>query len=495
MEAEASQQSLIARVPEFPPPPQYEVKKDSLTRFIAEEFSSSSQKQFIVSREFSGKTNFISQFCRFHPAITISYFVTPNPITQQLITFMYVISDQINHLLYGDTLPQDIAPEELKNLYAAHCTRLATHNKKSGLNAYFAIDGLEHCLDGEIGERIVDHPPLTYPYGPYLLLSCRPATLAKLPGTLKTNAVIQDNQEPALLFNQTDSRHFLSSLELSEEEIGIIHEKSGGLPGYEKIIRDGISARGKDWVTSRDLPDSIEQLVSLQIDSIYLDSDEDVIGAIESIAISPKPLDSQFLPYLSDRSSASSAQELGRLDIVRYDERADTFTIWPELARQAILRRIGDMRGKLSLDLLELVSDVSDQDELLITRLLEQAEDYEGLVERLETQHVIDTLNKTNNSYEIIKRVQVTADLARRNENLPDVLRWSREAACIRKLQVESVNSLEIVAMVSIGEYEEALKMFYSVRDTISKARLFGKNLLRDEGEQRADFLDGKRMN
>ena len=72
----------------FPDVPSIEISRDTPIRYIAPRFGDGCQKQMIVGDRQTGKTNLLSQFARQYSARTISYFITPNPLSQEMHTFL-----------------------------------------------------------------------------------------------------------------------------------------------------------------------------------------------------------------------------------------------------------------------------------------------------------------------------------------------------------------------------------------------------------------------
>jgi hypothetical protein len=476
---------LISLVPEYPARPQDEVPRDALLKFITQEFGASCQKQLIVSGELTGKSNFMSQFCRYHSNRAVSYFATRNPMAQNLHTYLYVMCNQIRYLLHGEFLSEGIALEELKGMFVGFCNSLVGRARRDSSTYFYVVDGLDYCLSGDIGDRIVDFLPLTFPAGPYCLLSCRPASLKLIPGAVKDEGLVRQNADHSLVFNVTDTRHFLSSVDLSHEEVEAIHVKSGGLPGYLRIIVDAIRASGKEWISTDELPDSVEQLARQHIDRIYSGASPSTKQALEMIAVAPTPIGFEFLLGLLGEDPRSGFQELVGSGIVRTDEVTGSYSITPDVVRQALLGQLGSRRPQILLGMTDRLRSMAEPDDLLLTLLLRETGDYEGLVDLLDIRRTMATVDRTKNVNEVVRRMEAAATLARDRDSLPEQIRWARGVTCIRELQSHSVNSLEIVALVSIGEFKEALRRIYSLPDLLSKTRLLGRTYseMKQKGE------------
>jgi hypothetical protein len=421
---------LQMMVPEFPIKPQNEIPRDSLIRFITDKFNENCQKQIVIGKTLTGKTNFLAQFIRHHSDKAISYFATSNPFTHDLRTYLYIIANQINLVINKDSLPSDIALEDLRSLFPSLSTRLASYSRQNNLIFFFVIDGIDYCLEGEIGSRIIDYFPLTYPQGPYALCGCRPESLIGIPSSIRTDAVIREDIGHWLEFNYSDTESYLSSLDLSSEEIKVIHEKSSGNPGYIKVIRDTLHSIGKEWLVTDELPNTIDRLISRQIDDIFKNASPEVASAIEYITVSPKPLHIDYLVGLVGDAIKSRISDLEALGIVQFDVQMENLSISPEMTKSVILKKLGNRKKRLISDLLEFIQETPTHDDLLLTLLLKEAKDYEGLVRLLAINTTVETLERTNNINDVLKRMQTAAQMALDREEIGEVLRWSRGINC-----------------------------------------------------------------
>lgn len=102
----------------IPDTPVIEIKRDAPVNYIARKFDSDCQKQIVVGPPRTGKTNLLSQFVRQHSDRTISYFITPNLLTQEQYIFLFSLSKQISRVLGKQPPKNDIRLESLKNLFS-----------------------------------------------------------------------------------------------------------------------------------------------------------------------------------------------------------------------------------------------------------------------------------------------------------------------------------------------------------------------------------------
>jgi hypothetical protein len=459
-------------VPEFPNKPQKEISRDSTIRWIASEFGPCCQKQVITAGPLTGKTNFIAQFAQYYPNQVISYFINSNPLTQDLKTFLYVICSQLCQILEKPNLPENITTDELKSTFTSLAFNLSNQAKKNNKIYYFAIDGLEWGIAGDKGHRIIDYPLTTFSGSPYLLYSCKTDAKDNLP---IDNFQIIDKVSHQLEFNQSDTQEYLSDLKLEIDEIKKIHQKSQGLPGYIKIIRDTIQTSGSEWIKSNELPNNLENLIKKQLKFIKDNSEENINKALGFIAVSPKPLNLPFLANIIKTDKKYLLETLLKTSIVFYDETANALQISPEFTREVLKSQLAPIKEALINELLQQSIEATDKDELFITLLMREAKDYEGISEKLNNENVIETFTKTHNINLISKRFNIASQMAYENKDILGLMNWSLRLQATKLLISHVLNSQEISALIAIGEAQNALRRAYALPESTIKIRLLAR--------------------
>jgi len=470
-------------VPEFPSQPRKEISRDSLIRWITSEFSPSCTKQVVASGPLSGKTNFLSQFALHHKNKVISYFINSNPLTQDLRTFLFVICNQISRLLGRSNLPENIRLEDLKTIFPGLAINLAELAKKSHSNYYFAIDGLEWGLLGEKGNRIIDYPLSSFPGSPYVLCSCRLGQKDELP---LDGFEIREDISHHLEFNFTDTQEYLAELNLEPNIIRMIHEKANGLPGYIKIIKDTILTSDATWVQSNNLPTNVENLIAKQLTIVYQNSAEYISEALQYIAVSPKPLNAVFLASILAVEVKSFLVAILRTGIVFYDKANESLRISSELTRDVIKSKLGDKKEGISATLLERVKNSTIKDDLLTTLLMKDAQDYDGISEKLDNNNIITTFNQTKNINLITRGLHIGSQMAYDARDIRGLINWNLKLKTAKSVLSHSVNFNEISALISVGNFADARQRVYALPDSISKIRLLARtySAMKEIGER-----------
>jgi len=462
---------LTLLVPEFPEVPNIEISRDTLVGNLARSFGSDCQKQVVISNDHCGKTNLLSQFCRQYPNNSISYFITSNPLTQNYRNFLYVICNQISRILDNKNLPEDLKESTLRSVYTGLSVKLTEFARTENKKFYIVIDGIELALESEEGGEIVNNPPYSSLSGPYLLFSSSLSTFEKLPEQFIKGAK-QQQFELALQFNYDDTEKYLSDLDLTSNEIKQINEKSKGVVGYLAILRDSIITSGKDWIKTGDLPNDLKKLISNQVNHVFSDAQTLIQSSVEVVAVAPKPINLQYLGEYFDEDIHSN--ELISTGLIIVDRDENEASIKSILAKDIIQERVGRRIIEIKQKLLSTVQNSSRQDDELLTLLLEELNDYGGLVALLDNNTIKKSIDAGNVST-VMERMRKASKLALDTNEIKETAKWSWGLAVVKKLLSHASTSDEINALIAIGESQKAIQMAYEIPETISKIRLLAR--------------------
>lgn len=463
---------LTLLVPEFPEIPHVEISRDSLVSRLARSFGPSCQKQAVISDDHYGKTNLLSQFCRRYSHLAIGYFITSNPITHRYRNFLYVICNQMTRLLGGENLPPEISETELKNIYPGISVRVTEYAKTHDLKIYIVVDGIELAFESEAGLEIVSNPPILAPSSPYLLFSSTSKTFEQLSAQFKKGASLHEF-EAALQFNHDDTEKYFSDLELTTEEIEDINEKSKGVAGYLAVLYDAIKLSGKDWIRDGELPDSFRLLIRDQIGRVFNEAKPIIRNALEVIAVAPKPISISCLQEYLDESI--DLRELKSTGLVIFDDKRDLIYFKQNLARDTIVDRVRNRKTEIKQKLRDVVQNSSKQDNELLTLLLEELNDYNGLVALLDANAIRSSLD-VGDINTLMERMRKTSKLAMEAPSaIEETSKWSWMFAATKEFLSHATTTHEVRALIAIGESQKALKMAYNFPETTSKIRLLAR--------------------
>jgi len=462
-------------VPNFPMEPEIEIPKDILIGFLADSFGPSCRRQIIVSGNGTGKTNLLSQFCKRFSDSSISYFVDANPLTQDPRVFLHVVLNQIVLVIGKPPLPGDLSEDELIKLLPNLSIELGNYCRRNKTQVYVVIDGIDNCLSSKNGSKILESIPLTYPNGPYILMSCQTGELRVLPDNLVAGTTVHDNIATSLLFNLNDTREILSGLQLAPDEIDLIHSKAGGHPQYLNIFRKVIKTSGKDWLHTELIPSDLEDLIRRQIDQFYATGPKKAVRALEYIAASPAPIPLPLMNMIVGPDSIVSHKDFAGLGFIQVKPEFSSYSVSSEVARDILANRLGPKRKEIIGHLLEIAASSNEIDDRYLDLLLKENSDYKGISALLDNPTIIQNLNESNDVVALSTRLQTAFEMAAEGEDIYEAARWSRGISTVKALLQHTVNSREISALISIREFEDAIRKIYLVPDLISRTRLLGK--------------------
>jgi hypothetical protein len=465
----------------LPPTPPDEIPRDNYVEQVARNFSLDCQQQLVVGERLSGKTNFLAQFSRNFRDRTISYFITSNPITQHLHAYLYSLCIQLSAILKTKSPSERIRLQDLRSLFTSLNIKLAALAPRQGVHYYYVIDGIEWGLDGVADDRIIDlFPPQTSRRSPYLIFSCSSEKVSSLPERLAPCKRV----EP-LAFNVQETFNYLSTLErVTLEEAQKIHRKYHGIPGYIRIIRD--TKRAIPTTSFDTAPAELDRLIRQQFESVFHSSAPFVVAALEFLAICPSSLPIQILAQLTESDEPTLVGGLEATALVKFDLGSNRVEYITDITQEAIKKRLGNRSKEATQKLLELLKGSYKSEELLLTLLLKEAQDYGGLQDLLTTQALLSNIESQRDISTAMKRLRLASMMAREKNDHEGLIRWTLGVAVTKAFIAHAANENEINALMAIGETGEALRRAYAMPEAASKIRLLARvyTAMKDQGSK-----------
>ncbi|MCP4338854.1 MAG: hypothetical protein GY799_08195, partial [Desulfobulbaceae bacterium] len=473
----------------FPDVPSIEISRDTPIRYIAQRFGDDCQKQMIVGDRQTGKTNLLSQFVRQYSDRTISYFVTPNPLSQEIHTFLLSLSQQMSKLLEKQPPDHQITLENLKSLFTQLYQNLRERGRSRKIYYYIVIDGLEWSVKGKERERIIDLFPLqTFSHSPYLLCSCRSEEVTIIP----QHAEYEVRDPKLWAFDDTQAEAYFKDVPVSPDKIKKINAKYGGSPGYLKIVKDTIRVEPDFDIESS--PKDLDSLFNQQVETVFKTSTQIVRDALEFLAVSPVPLLAGMLSKLLGTEAKNLVKNLRRTGLIGYDPQQGRLEYLNELTKAIVKAGLDKRRSEIVQRLLEYIEANASDEDVLIDLLLRELDDYEGFQERLQIPAVIKTLSDSKTIISgIIKKYQTAFEMAQEHNDYGGLIKWSLGINAAKSFVSHAINQDEINALISIGEFEKALKRVYALPEETSKIRLLARTYtsMKERGEDiRKDAIE-----
>ncbi len=456
----------------IPDTPVIEIKRDAAVNYIARKFNSDFQKQIVVGPPQTGKTVLLSQFVRQYSDRTISYFITPSPLTQAQYTFLFSLSKQISKVLGKEPPRHDIRLESLKSLFSELWNSLHRRAKFRKVHYYLLIDGLEWGLIGKEGSRIIDLFPLqTFSSSPYLILSCNADRVHELSDYREYQKI----ESELWLFNHSETKeYFRDVLKLSSNEISKIHDKYRGIPGYLKIVKNALLTNPDFELDSA--PDDLNTLIAKQVEFVFKSSNRMTLYALKLLAVSPMPLLANMLAEMTNNDLDSIVTELERTGLIRYDAGRDRLEYVDELTKEFSKLSIGDQQQSIISQLLNHVKNKVPQEDTLIDLLLIEVGDYDGLTKRLTIPAIIRTVSDSSTGISgLIKRFQAASEMALQTNDTDGLMKCMIGTNVAKSFVSHAINQAEIRALIAIGESQEALRKAYAFPEVITMIRLLAR--------------------
>ena len=448
----------------LPPIPEDEIARDAVLRQIVGRFGADCQQQMVVGGAQTGKTNLLSQFVRHCRGKCVAYFISPSPLSQRQYAFMYSLCCQLTEIL-GTTPPaEQIGLEDLRSLLSVLVIKLGVHARAERSHYYYVVDGLERGLVGAEGERIIDLFPLpTSPRSPFLLVSCRSEHVDRLPRNMECK------RAELLEFNSLETQEYLSGVGFSEAEIGKAHKKYHGVPGYLRIVKE--TKRANQGFDVEGAPEELGRLVHDQVESVLAVSSASTLRVLRVLAVSPAYVPTSVLADVAQDEESRMLESLQGTGLVQYDSANHVMEYSNELFQAAVRDSVGDEIESLTNELLDHIKRRSPEDRFLLALLLEQAEDYDGLSTMVSQSAIVNAVSEERDVFGLIRTMRLASEMARRRGETADLLKWTLGIAAVQSFVSHAASPLEIRALTSIGEFNDALARAYAVPEATAKIR------------------------
>lgn len=454
-----------------------EISRDADVKGIIKGFGGNLQKLMVIGSVQSGKTNLLEQFCRYNKGRVISYFIEDNPFSQSQYSFLYSLCYKLSVLLQEITPGVDVDIATLNSLFTSLVTKLSSKVHKEGRPCYFVIDGIDKSLNGIEGERIIDKFPLpTRAGGIYLLYSCRTDKVNNLPYNIRTPT------REVTLFNSHETQTYLASTSLSQQEISNIHNHYNGTPGYLKIVKEiKINNPDQDLNSLKELDDLINQ----HLDIILASINNITMIALETLAISPVPLNSEVLVKLVNIDANLLINNLLSTGIIDFDEKLSTLKYKNGLFREIHKSRIKSLVETRIKDLIEVVLKSPKGDDALLSLLYNEIQDYEGLQTQLTIPSILSTVKNTGDISSIVLRLRLASRMASNRNDIEGLLKWTLGIIAAKSFINHVIDQHEIWALLAIDDSRSALRKIYAVPELTSKVRLLSRAYIsmREKGD------------
>lgn len=444
-----------------------EISRDAMVRTLKERFESGQNVQLVSGIEHSGKTTLLAQFARTNRGNSIVYFLDNHPLSHQPHIFLLNICYQMNMLLFGSVPAQleTLGFAQIVNAFRRLQTKIKEKASKEGVVYYLIIDSIEWGITGKPGERIIDLLPRGRSKRLCVLTSCRTDNISTLPEHFKPEKF------PILPFNRSETVQFFSDTDIDDFQRRNIHDKTGGMPGYLRIIKDTYRAEPtKEFVVH----ENINSLVSQQVERVLPRLDSLTLQALLFLAISPAPLEIEILSHITGTEKSVLAANLLASSLVRVDATRNRVRFSSELAQEKVRKTLEQQKVVELTKQLQQSLETIYPDAPVLDLIYREAKDYGGFQKTFQPSSVWSTIS-TSGVSRVVQRLRLLSELAQENNDIPGLIKWTLGTAIVKSFVDQTIDQDEIAALLAIGGEKNALRKIYALPDPASKIRLLAR--------------------
>jgi hypothetical protein len=276
----------------------------------------------------------------------------------------------------------------------------------------------------------------------------------------------------------------LADAGFSREEITQILDKYRGTPGYLKIVKDTKRANPDFDIDSA--PEDLERLIGEQVDLVLQAANPQIVKSLEILSITPSSYPVSLVTEMVGVARPLLLDSLEKTTLVRVDLNKDRVEYVNDLVQSAVKSSVSARIQKIIQEVLEHLRANCETEEALVTSLLGEARDYEGISSALTRQAVISAIDRTSDVSSIMKRFRFACDLARERGNTEDLVRWTLGLATTKAFFSHAASDDDIRALLSIGRFQEALSKAYAIPEVFSRVRLLAKvySAMKERGDR-----------
>jgi hypothetical protein len=465
---ENRQMELLYENPDdlFPEQLDDEISRDAMVNMLTENFKSRQNIQLVSGIKQSGKTTLLAQFARANRENSIVYFLDDHPLSHQPNIFLLNVCYQMNVLLSGSAPAQleILNLAQLINVFQGLQAKIRDKASKEGKVYYLIVDGIERGLAGKIGERIIDLLPRGWKRL-CVLSSCRADNIPTLPEYFKPEKF------SILPFNRSETVQFFSDTDIDVSHRKTIHEKTGGLPGYLRIIKDTYLADPtKEFIVY----DNINNLIGQQVERVLPKLDSLTLQSLRFLAISPAPLEVEILAYLISTEKSVLLANLSTNPLLRIDATRSRVSFSSQLAQEEVYKGLDQQQVAELTKQLQQTLETYAPDAPVLDLLYREAKDYKGFQKAFLPSAVWSTISASGVS-RVVQRLRLLSELAQENNDIPGLIKWTLGMAIVKGFVDQAIDQDEIAALLAIGEEKKALRKIYALPDPASKIRLLAR--------------------
>ena len=451
----------------FPSPPEKEIFRESLIKQLHGMFSKNHKVIIIWGPQVTGKTVLLSQFARYYSDRTFSFFVGEDYWGHNVYRFLSDLCNQmlrLNRINMSGKLSNinidELQIHDLKQLFTRLYSNLQSEAKKKNGPFFLVIDGIDRIPVGYGQENILDLIPSGDPNGVYVLLSSKtPSTYSKaLPW-------------PVQYFSKEESEKYFSDC-LNPENAEKVYMACDGLPGYLSEIRQEV-LRGTDQnIVLNNLPSNFTNLLEKHWNDV--DLDENTYKLLALLIFSPQNLSIESIEKII---SLPKDQIIERIKGLRFiDVNHESYLIINSAYKTFVGSKLEDFKYEINqLLIAHYEQNINSENSIIYLPALYKNDDkYESMVSLLNVNSLLYTFSVSKKVGILRRNLRILSEMSYMNGDWQR-LTWSALAEAVFTRLITAPPAMEdnVDALLSLGRYEEALKMSYSCVLPEDRLRLF----------------------
>lgn len=453
----AQSSSLLGYSLTLPELPKHHLPRPQLVKWFADRFLPERKVILLEGSDGSGKTTLMAEFAHQFPDRAFTFFVASDYWGSSPRWFLMEMCAQMHQAIGTEPLEDlDQLPDSrLMTRFATLYRRVGERARVEQVPFFFVVDGLDWVKDDYGQLSIVDLLPTDLPRNVYLLIS----------SSRQHRFNFQYSRESVMPFAPSETEAYLQDLQLTKEQLRIVHDISGGTPGYLAQIRRGLHAGDviDDYVAQ--LPRSLAELLAHEWEGASIE-DDIVVRILAILAYSTARVGLRELSQIVEASEEDVQEMVAQVPmIVVLDNPERTVKFVTDTHHKYAIQRLAAHR----LDAMELLISHYQRDPFSRSALYElpvlykETESYEALRQLISADYLVQILRDGSPELSLIRRnAQLVADAALASQDWNTLAEFAVIGSAISTVTRGATAAAEIEALLTLGDYDQALKISYN---------------------------------
>lgn len=435
---------------DLPELPIHHLPRKNYVKWLKDRLSVERKVIVIKGAEGSGKTTLIKEFIHSYPDQCFSFFMGADYWSASPNLFLHEMCDQMRTVL-GEMPNSDKSKSftEINQDFMTLYREIGKQARRNNKSYYFVIDGLDLVKANNFEISIIQLLPYDPPNGVYLIASS------------KQDTIIPFKHEEFHIqnFSYPDTEHYLSDLNISQDQVKKIYDACDGMPGYLAELRSEVES-GKCLDTLlQNLPIGFRNLLERKWDLFQRGSIEKSIDLLAIIAFSNIKVDMSMVSQISGNSLNEVAEAIKENDFLIVDKTSQSIEFSSDAHKKFVSEKLINRRESIELRFIKYL-ETKPYDETSINYLPElykKVNDYEALKNYITSEHIIRVLQTKHDLDVLYKNLKIVSDVAYHNHDWQNLSKYSILCSILKTLSTRRIGEGEIDALLSLGDVQNAI--------------------------------------